>query len=299
MAGGRALPGSEVVVFGDGASGRDGDDQRRGFVDLTLPDTIQKDATIVTLAARETDETFTGGVEDEFEESGQFAVYLYTDRPLYRPGQRIYYKGIIRRAIDPGVTYAVPEEGPVTVELRDPNGAEVLRESRQTNALGSISGSADLSPEAPTGTYTLIATVRGEAAHPGRGGGRLPQARVCRRRHAGQTPVRPRRDRRDDGLVRVLLRGARRWRQGAVQRVPLARLGIGVPGHLRVRPRGRPRARRRYGDTYGETVIEGETRLDANGKAVLRFKADAPDDPDASARIHPHRVGERHGRVGP
>ena len=281
MRSGRALPGSRVVVYGDGRPVAMGTTNPGGFLDLTLPDTMQKDATIVTLAAREADETFTGGVEDEFEESGQFAVYLYTDRPLYRPGQRIYYKGIIRRAIDPGVTYAVPEEGPVTVELRDPNGAEVLRESRQTNALGSISGSADLSPEAPTGTYTLIATVRGEqhtqdvqvAAY------RKPEFAVS------VTPAKPRYVRGETVELRVSsdfyfgapVAGAKV--EYSVFRSP--DWASAYPDTYGYDPEDDNGPGAGYGDTYGETVIEGVTRLDERGEAVLRFRADAPDDPDA------------------
>ena len=44
-----------------------------------------------------------------------FTVYLYTDRPIYRPDQPVYFKGILRDIND--VTYSLPSQTGVPVEV--------------------------------------------------------------------------------------------------------------------------------------------------------------------------------------
>ena len=50
--------------------------------------------------------------------------YIYTDRPVYRPGQTVYYKGIVRRDNDANYQLPAPDtEG--TITITDPMGKEV------------------------------------------------------------------------------------------------------------------------------------------------------------------------------
>ncbi len=117
--------------------------------------------TLATLGAHEaTVGQYDGG--EESEGRGEFTAHAYTDRPIYRPGGRVFYKGIVRRALEPGIRYTVPDGEPVAVEIRDPSGERVLREEQRANRFGSFAGNVELSPEAPTGTYTVVMTVRGE-----------------------------------------------------------------------------------------------------------------------------------------
>ena len=47
----------------------------------------------------------------------EYNVHLYTDRPIYRPGQTIYFKGLVRAEDD--VTFRLPDLGQVHVTVRD------------------------------------------------------------------------------------------------------------------------------------------------------------------------------------
>ncbi|MGB9619279.1 MAG: alpha-2-macroglobulin family protein, partial [Armatimonadota bacterium] len=93
-------------------------------------------------------------------ERAKQVVYAYTDRPVYRPGQKVYFKGVIRsREHD---RYAVPAGKNVIVEVRDPNDTLVYRAGKTTDRFGCYHGELKLNPEAATGTYTMVTTVGAE-----------------------------------------------------------------------------------------------------------------------------------------
>lgn len=77
--------------------------------------------------------------------------YLYTDRPIYRPGERVYLKGIVRR--DDDARYSVPEPIDLTLSVRSPDGALVDSRAVTISAAGTFNTSLTLGPEAATGLY--------------------------------------------------------------------------------------------------------------------------------------------------
>ena len=93
------------------------------------------------------------GVDSEFWAS-QYQGYLYTDRPIYRPGQTVYFKGILRA--DDDAHYSLPT-GIDTVEVRvaDPEGKELYKKKLSPNDMGTFNDQLVLAEEAPLGGYYL------------------------------------------------------------------------------------------------------------------------------------------------
>jgi uncharacterized protein YfaS (alpha-2-macroglobulin family) len=98
-------------------------------------------------------------VDSEFWAS-DYQGYLYTDRPIYRPGQTVYFKGIVRA--DDDARYSLPAEpaqGSVkaveTVEVRigDPQGKDLYKETLSLNDMGTLDDELLLDEQAPLGTY--------------------------------------------------------------------------------------------------------------------------------------------------
>ena len=89
----------------------------------------------------------------------QFRSYFYTDRPIYRPGQTIYWKGIIRRIVDEAYELP-PTDLPISITVRDDRGNEVLAEQLSPNEHGTISGEITLSADAVTGFYYIEAIIQ-------------------------------------------------------------------------------------------------------------------------------------------
>ncbi len=80
--------------------------------------------------------------------------YFYTDRPIYRPGQTVYWKGILR--VDDDAILRLPEPGTkVDVVIRNDRGEEIYKQQHQTNAFGTIDGELPLAEEASLGFYNL------------------------------------------------------------------------------------------------------------------------------------------------
>jgi len=79
-------------------------------------------------------------------------VYLYTDRPVYRPGQEVYFKGIVRQNDD--LRYSIPKDEKVYVAIEH-FGERVFGETMPLSELGSFTGTFKLAEDAGLGTYDI------------------------------------------------------------------------------------------------------------------------------------------------
>ncbi len=93
-------------------------------------------------------------VEFEFW-SSDYVGYLYTDRPIYRPGQTVYFKGILRS--DDDAHYDLPDVERLTLVISDPQGKEIYRKQLPLNDMGTLNGELALDAEAALGNYYLEA----------------------------------------------------------------------------------------------------------------------------------------------
>lgn len=80
-------------------------------------------------------------------------IYMYTDRPLYRPGQTVYFRGVVRQAFNG--RYELPPVNEVPIILRDANGTQLLSINAQLSPYGTFSGEYKLSDAAVPGYYTF------------------------------------------------------------------------------------------------------------------------------------------------
>ncbi|MBN1936595.1 MAG: Ig-like domain-containing protein, partial [Anaerolineae bacterium] len=84
--------------------------------------------------------------------NGQF----YTDRPIYRPGQTVYFKGIIRA--DDDAHYTLPPAGSIVrVTIEDSQGRNVYEQALTLSDMGTVNGELTLDAEASLGYYYLSA----------------------------------------------------------------------------------------------------------------------------------------------
>ena len=84
--------------------------------------------------------------------SSQPRVYAYTDRPIYRPDQPVYYKGILR--FDDDLAYSLPEERKVHVKISNYK-ETVFEHDLPLSEYGTFSGEFALDPEAILGYYNI------------------------------------------------------------------------------------------------------------------------------------------------
>ncbi len=103
------------------------------------------------------------GVQYQWEQKKYaYRVYVYTDRPLYRPGQTVFFKAIVR-ADDDGAYSQPPEGTPVKIKVGDWQNRVLYEKTLKTTAFGSLADSFVINPEAGLGTYQIIATIGDES----------------------------------------------------------------------------------------------------------------------------------------
>jgi alpha-2-macroglobulin len=90
--------------------------------------------------------------------SNPYRVYLYTEKPLYRPGQLVYFKGILRQ--DDDAHYTIDTRQPyLDVEVLDVQERQVYNQRLPLTDFGTFSSTFTLDAEAGLGRYTIKAHV--------------------------------------------------------------------------------------------------------------------------------------------
>jgi hypothetical protein len=199
-----------------------------------------------------------GGAAD-----GAAAGFLFTERPIYRPGQTVHWKLFARR--EQARAWVLPDRTSVSVGVNGPDGSTVEAPDATLSAHGSADGSFEIPKDAPLGDWTLSAAAGG--LHAG-----ATFAVQEYRKPEYQVDVTPERD--------VVVSGDEvRFRiaadyffgapvQGARVRYTLfeSRLGPSPGGAWFDEPE--------EGAGYGRMLRTGETRTDADGRVSLAFTPD-------------------------
>lgn len=87
-------------------------------------------------------------------------LYGFTDRSIYRPGQKVYYKAIFTDH-PKGEEPKVLSNESFQIILRDANYQEVAKQNTRTNEFGSIHGSFDLPTSLLNGNFTIELKSKG------------------------------------------------------------------------------------------------------------------------------------------
>ena len=87
-----------------------------------------------------------------------YTGFLYTDRPMYRPGQTVYFKGIVR--LDDDAQYSLPADvEEIDVSIYDGEGNQVYEKSLPLSDMGTFNGELELAEEASLSYYHIEANV--------------------------------------------------------------------------------------------------------------------------------------------
>ena len=87
------------------------------------------------------------------ETAREYYANLYTDRAIYRPGQTVYFKGILRR--DNDAQYTMPDVASLPVNVRDAQGKQIATQNVTLTKFGTFSGELKLADSAAIGAYNL------------------------------------------------------------------------------------------------------------------------------------------------
>jgi uncharacterized protein YfaS (alpha-2-macroglobulin family) len=89
----------------------------------------------------------------DFERFSEHRTHIYTDRPIYRPGQTVHFKGIVRAEKD--MTYSLPWKTHIHVTVRGPDGGQLRDEDLPLDDHGAFDGEVKLAGDAALGSYDI------------------------------------------------------------------------------------------------------------------------------------------------
>jgi uncharacterized protein YfaS (alpha-2-macroglobulin family) len=150
-------PISDVKVdagFGQKAIGSATTDSS-GAVDLTVPETKSAPDNLWVVAGKGTDFAVSapGSWALNSWNQGKFEGYVFTERPVYRPGHTVHWKAILRE--HNGNALALPKPGKVDVTISDESDKAVFHEQMLLSPTGDVSGDFELPATAALGYYSL------------------------------------------------------------------------------------------------------------------------------------------------
>ncbi len=90
--------------------------------------------------------------------TGKVRGFLQTDRGIYRPGETVHLKGLVR-SIDPKEGLRPPKDKRVEIVVQNARGDEMLKTSPQLTSFGGFSFDVPLDTEAPLGDWSVIARI--------------------------------------------------------------------------------------------------------------------------------------------
>lgn len=128
------------------------------------------------VVARSGDDTTVSGLSGEWQSSYGYrqwwlpnrglahsAVFITTDRPIYKPGHEVHFKAVVR--LDDDAILTVPPAGmPVMVRIRDGRDNVVQTFALTTNDFGTVNGAFQLAEGAMLGNYH-VEVVAAETSH--------------------------------------------------------------------------------------------------------------------------------------
>ena len=82
-----------------------------------------------------------------------YSGYAYTDRPVYRPGHAVSFKGILR--VKEGNVNRIPSIKSVSVEVTGPEDRKIYQKSVDLDAFGSLADGFTLPKDTPLGAYFI------------------------------------------------------------------------------------------------------------------------------------------------
>lgn len=218
-----------------------------------------------------------------------YVTYLFTDRPVYRPGQKVFFKGIVREREENG--YRLPQVDEARIALLNPENQPLAEQTLPVTERGSFAGEFTLPQETPLGGYSFrVVYLRT---------GELEPVEVTE--YAGGFEVqeyrKPEFRVRLEPAQQVYLRGETVTFRlqaeyyfgapvaGAQVRYYLYRrylwIGWEEPDEyhaLYADEEGLALEEEAYGG-YGEMLVQGETTTDATGNALIRLPARAHPEP--------------------
>ncbi len=154
---GAPAEGVTTIVFNNHKEMARGTTDASGVFQSTFENIKVEDAIMVAIQDQDVAATSVESFFFQDTSATEYVGYVYTDRPIYRPGHQVHFKGILRaRKAD---RYSAEIAEPVTVEIKDARDKTIYQEKVKLTSYGSFNGQVSLGPLARLGYYSIVTHI--------------------------------------------------------------------------------------------------------------------------------------------
>lgn len=160
---GKPIPSMNITLFdANGKSAGSGTTDERGLLTLQTPPNSEqfflegkKDVLKTSVGPYWNDgiAPWDFGFSADFRKRPSLTGVVITDRPIYRPGDSVQFKGILRS--DDDANFTIPETKPVFVSIENNRGEKVFETVSSLDEFGTLAGDFHLAKETATGMYVI------------------------------------------------------------------------------------------------------------------------------------------------
>ncbi len=147
-ASGQPVAGATITAVTKFGANEHAETDRDGIAELKMPN----ENGALTIIARAKGDVAVNSVEGS-DSVRDWTGYIYTDRPVYRPGHTVHFKAVLRQRTADG--YQVPAGKEVSVEIQDAEQKPVYQKTLTVGANGAIHDDLTLGAAASLGNYFI------------------------------------------------------------------------------------------------------------------------------------------------
>jgi uncharacterized protein YfaS (alpha-2-macroglobulin family) len=156
---GQPIPGASLTIHQGGKTWPVGASDGQGLARVSFANATE-DGACAIVAERGDSRALVSFWSHQDDAPSRINTFIYTDRPVYRPGHQVSYKGVVRQLV--GNDYQIPAAVSVRIEVKDPDENVIETQTIATSSMGTFSGSFSLNSESPTGTYAITCHIGSE-----------------------------------------------------------------------------------------------------------------------------------------
>jgi hypothetical protein len=165
---GAPAPGTDVRVWADKKEDARLQTDASGMALTAMPAAQYNDVRVVAVHGDDVAVVMPYSYNLSSDPTQDWTGYVYTDRPVYRPGDTTHFKVILR--LRDGEAYKVPTGQSVQVQIEDPQSKPVLQSNFSVSSYGTLHGDLILPAGAALGYYSIAVNSVGGANYPISGG---------------------------------------------------------------------------------------------------------------------------------
>jgi uncharacterized protein YfaS (alpha-2-macroglobulin family) len=165
---GAPVAGATVHIWANKQEDRAATTDATGLVEATLAPSRVDAARIIVVHGADVALTTPNSYFVNDNPSSEWTGYIYTDRPVYRPGHTVHFRVVLRTWR--GDKYIVPDSQQVQIQIEDPTNKQVFQARLPVSPFGTIHGDFVLQGDSALGYYGVSINAGGARQYSVAGG---------------------------------------------------------------------------------------------------------------------------------